>query len=150
MHRQRGAEVARAGVFQTEQVKGRLQLAVLALAAVQREEGDVGAGADVDDVFADEAVGFIAAVLADLVDVGNGLADACAVGKAVVLLEQLVDIKDILFVAREHIQQNNLVSLFSQSGGDQQPRGNGNVPLGAGAACQNNNSHNSNPLVIRT
>ena len=150
VHRQRRAEIARAGVFESQQVKGRLQLTVLALAAVQGKKRDVRAGADVDDVFADKAVGFVAAILADLVDIRNGLADLGGVGEAVVLLEQLVNIQNVLFVAREHVEQHHVVPFFSQCGGNQQARRNRNVAFGAGAACQNNYSHNTYPLFLRT
>ena len=122
MHSERRAEVTRARVLDAEQIKRRLDLSVLSLAAVERKEGDVRRVADVNDILADKPVRFVAAVLFDLVYFRNSLADLDLVGEAVILLEQLVDIEDILLISRKNVEQYDLMSLFSQRGSDKKSR----------------------------
>ena len=141
VHRESRAEIARAGVFESEQVERRLNLTVLTRAAVEREEDDVGAGADVDDILTQPAVGFVASLFAHLLDVGDGVADLDGVGEAVILLEERVHVADILLVALEHVEQNDLVTFFSESGGDEKSRRDRDVTLGTGAARKNDYSH---------
>ena len=99
-------------------------MSVLSLAAVEREEGDIGKAANVNNIFAQIAVGFIAAVLLNLVNIGDCLANLNSVGKAVVLLKQLVNIQNVLFIACEYVEQNDLMAFFSECGGNQKSRRN--------------------------
>ena len=96
--------------------------AAMRRAAMERKEGDVRRVADVNDILADKPVRFVAAVLFDLVYFRNSLADLDLVGEAVILLEQLVDIEDILLISRKNVEQYDLMSLFSQRGSDKKSR----------------------------
>ena len=143
IHRHAAAEIARAGIRHAEQVERRLDAAILAAGAVQREKYDVGHAAHGQNVLAEHGRALVFAASAHGLEVGRLTLHAVIRAQAVRRVEDVLQTPLVVLQTEEHVHQNGLVPALAQRAAHARAGGERHKALRGKSARQNNNFHNS-------
>ena len=101
IHRDGAREIARAGIGDTEQIKGRLHAAILAAGAVQGKKHDVRLSTDVEHTGAEHTAALILAACAHGGKIRLRLGDGIVAAEAVRCIQNVVKLALIVLKAQE-------------------------------------------------